>query len=297
MTTVKAPYPQVDQIKPWDQEEFMKLFHRRSSEGDLELTKKCKEIAIKAGGELAGIGDIHSSDWDHVQKGFRPVDYMPHGSRIFSTCVARYDFLMDESEMNIRVLAEEFQTKPAVRRASSAVARYLEKQGYQVVNHGAMGNDFQAWRIHNPRQAKIFRHFWWGTVSEKHIAVSCGLGRLGVNNIFMTQDFGPRVHLSSFLTDAPLIPEPIWPEEICLEKKGIPCGKCYTACPAGALHGDGSFESQRCFAYGNESFGVPLTYVYWKPCPSPCVTACPVGGETHLRRSKKPHPTYTLPTI
>ncbi len=294
MPNEETSHPNLAKIKPWDQSKFMAQFHRRATGGDLDLTKKCKDVALKNGGDLTGVGDARSSDWDFVQKGFRPVDLMPNASRIFTALVARYDFLMDESQMNIRVLAEEFQTKSTAMRALMAVARYLEKQGYSVVLCRQMGNDFQAWRIHQPNQAAIYKHFWWAPLSTKHLGVTSGLGRMGLNNLLITEDFGPRVHLFAFLTNAPLVPDPIWPEEICLEKKGTACGKCYQTCPTGALHGNGSFEAQRCFAFGNETYGVPLTYVYWKPCPSPCVTACPIGNG-YPRRPKNSHPYYKLP--
>jgi epoxyqueuosine reductase QueG len=294
VTTIKAPYPDEKSIHKWNQEEFMQQFYRRATDGDSALTQKCKDIALKHGADMVGVGDGRSSDWDLVHKGFRPIDYMPEVSRIFTGLVARYDFLMDETEMHIRVLAEEFQTKPAAMNSIMAVARFLEQEGYQSILCRAVGNDFQSWRLQSPQQAKIFKHFWWAPLSTKHLAVTSGLGRMGMNNLLLTEDFGPRVHTFAFLTDAPLIPNPIWPEEICLEKKGEPCGKCYKTCPSGALHGDGSFEAQRCFSYGNEVYGVPLTYVFWKPCPSPCVTACPIGNEDP-RRPKTPHPYYQFP--
>ncbi|MHA2407326.1 MAG: 4Fe-4S binding protein [Candidatus Ranarchaeia archaeon] len=297
MTTLKAPFPDPAKIKPWNQEEFMAQFHRRATEGDPDLTKKCHEIAMKNGADLTGVGDARSSDWDYVQKGFRPVDYMPSATRIFALVSHRYDFPMDEGEMNLRVLCEEFLLSATRQRAMRSVAVFLEDEGYNVTLHGAgPGNDFQAWRIHQPLHAKEFKHFWWGSISEKHIQVSCGLGRMGVNNLFMTADFGPRVWGASFLTDAPLVPSPIWPEEICLEKKGIECGLCYEHCPVGAIHGDGAFDGPRCFTYGNEVYGVPLVYVYWKPCPSPCVTSCPVGNK-HPRRSKTHHPYLKFPEL
>ena len=70
-----------------------------------------------------------------------------------------------------------------------------------------------------------------GTVSHKLVANLAGLGWVGKNCLLITQDYGPRIRLSSVLTDAPLRAGSRVDED---------CGSCLACvrfCPVTALTG------------------------------------------------------------
>ena len=75
-------------------------------------------------------------------------------------------------------------------------------------------------------------------------AVSAGLGCVGKNRTLITQQYGPYVHLSMIITDAPLKPDKPFEENLCAG-----CNLCVEACPTGALTGRGHPDETKCKAW------------------------------------------------
>jgi epoxyqueuosine reductase len=67
---------------------------------------------------------------------------------------------------------------------------------------------------------------------HKTVAVRAGLGWIGKSALFVTEDFGSAVRLSSILTDAPVIPG----EPVTASKCGD-CMICSNSCPGKAISG------------------------------------------------------------
>lgn len=109
--------------------------------------------------------------------------------------------------------------------------------------------------------------------SMRHAAVACGLGELGLNNLFMTPDMGPRVRLTAFITTAPLEPDPMYMEPICL---GEGCSLCLEACPAKAFGEAYDLElagkKMRLARFDKAKCANRSEY-----CQGTCVRVCPVG--------------------
>jgi len=72
-----------------------------------------------------------------------------------------------------------------------------------------------------------------GIFPHKTAAIRAGLGWIGKNGLFISNDFGPRVRLGTILTDM-ILPEVSKQEAI----KCGSCRKCVESCPAGALTGE-----------------------------------------------------------
>ena len=115
--------------------------------------------------------------------------------------------------------------------------------------------------------------------SHRHAAVAAGLGRFGLNNLVLTPQYGPRQRLVSIITAAPLAPDPLMKEPICLGRK---CSLCVEKCPAHAF-GD-TYE----FALGEQKSALAQVNIdacrgYYKDsilgsqCARECMTFCPVG--------------------
>jgi epoxyqueuosine reductase QueG len=74
-------------------------------------------------------------------------------------------------------------------------------------------------------------------LSYRHMAVEAGLGEIGVNNLLLTPEYGPRVRFVALVTDAPLEPGSPLERRLCRPDR---CGAaCVRSCPAGALSEDG----------------------------------------------------------
>jgi epoxyqueuosine reductase QueG len=84
-----------------------------------------------------------------------------------------------------------------------------------------------------------------------------GLGTLGLNCCILTPEFGPRVFVSSIITDCPLPAGKPMTQEMCNQ-----CGLCVENCPIGAIDGQGWKNPFACASYG---------------CCSTCMAICPVG--------------------
>jgi epoxyqueuosine reductase QueG len=99
---------------------------------------------------------------------------------------------------------------------------YLYDLGFQVVTPPATsGSGFANLAVKEMGDIKFNQ---W---SQRHAAVCCGLGELGMNNAFICPEYGIRVRLGSLITDAPLEADPLDKiGEVCTH-----CGACVKACP------------------------------------------------------------------
>lgn len=81
-----------------------------------------------------------------------------------------------------------------------------------------------------------------GHLSHKHVARAAGLGWIGRNNLFVSEQFGSRIRLVTVLTDLPLVTEPP-----VLGNCGS-CQSCQSVCPAGAIsERQEDFDHLRCY--------------------------------------------------
>ena len=86
-----------------------------------------------------------------------------------------------------------------------------------------------------------------------------GMGTLGLNCSIITPQFGPRVCVTSIITDCSLPAGQPLAEELCTR-----CGLCVKSCPACAIDGQGWKNPFACASYG---------------CCSTCIAICPVGAQ------------------
>ncbi len=127
-------------------------------------------------------------------------------------------------------------------RMAYGLAKFLRKNGWQ------------AFYLPVTKQDPRFR-----TAPFYHMPamVLAGLGTLGLNCSVLTPQFGPRVKVTSIITD-------------CLLPAGEPmargmcehCGLCVENCPIGAIDGQGWKNPYACASYG---------------CCGTCIAICPVG--------------------
>ena len=84
-----------------------------------------------------------------------------------------------------------------------------------------------------------------------------GLGTLGLNCSILTPQFGPRVRVTSIITDCPLPAGEPLEQDLCTA-----CNLCVENCPIGAIDGQGWKNPFACASYG---------------CCGTCIAICPVG--------------------
>ncbi len=132
---------------------------------------------------------------------------------------------------------------------------YKEMPGWNLENRQMLGLKLLRYVLTVPPVAEKVEARMPDAISYRHAAVMAGLGELGVNNLLLTPQHGPRVRMVALVTDAELEPgEPLAPLLCRPEKCGYACVK---ACPAGALSRDGSPTNKAaCLAY-YISLGIP----------------------------------------
>ena len=92
-----------------------------------------------------------------------------------------------------------------------------------------------------------------GVYSHKQAAVYCGMGYVGINNLFIHKKFGPSVRLATLFTDCPL--SEIFGEKLKKEDytKCLSCRECIKNCPAGAITEQG-FDPQACSSFMKKAY-------------------------------------------
>lgn len=92
------------------------------------------------------------------------------------------------------------------------------------------------------------------TFPQKLLAVHCGLGEYGRNNICYNSEFGSYMQIMMYISDLPC-DEAAWFPLKRMERCDN-CGACVTACPTGAIDGERQLvNSDRCITVVNEQPG------------------------------------------
>ena len=96
-------------------------------------------------------------------------------------------------------------------------------------------------------------------------AQAAGLGEIGLADVFLTPEYGPRQRFALVLTDAELEPDAVRGKEICAD-----CGACVEACPFGAIDAD---NKRKVGVPGHEMEVATVDYSICKSCPNGAMTA------------------------
>lgn len=193
----------------------------------MDLTPQIKQFARAQGAHLVGVASVDR--FEGAPRGHHPTDLLP-GARSVVVIAHRYfqsvldcDKFGVESELipaderwDVQKTVFQFLYDTANMRLQMIAAQmawYLEDRGYASLPLPAGG-----WRVGAQRYA-FFSH--------RHAAVAAGLGEIGLNNLLLTPEYGPRQRLNSMITTAPLTPDPLVEGPICLGEEA--CGLCLEA--------------------------------------------------------------------
>jgi epoxyqueuosine reductase QueG len=138
-------------------------------------------------------------------------------------------------------------------RETLILAHELDLMGYKIAKF-LRSNGRATMYLPSGKQNTRFRTAPFYHMPAMYLA---GLGTLGLNCSILTPQFGPRVFVTSIITDAPLRAGQIMDEEMCDK-----CGLCVENCPIGAIDGQGWKNPFACASYG---------------CCGTCLAICPVG--------------------
>lgn len=209
----------------------------------MSITTQVKEEAKRLGARLVGVGSV--ARWRNAPKGHGPTSFLPTAKSVVAFALPIFKSMTEWRNFMIgseMFSEEENSGKP--HRKSTALQVYQRMQydalnlnlmsitnylgcflydlGFQVVTPPVTsGSGFTNLSVEE--MGKIKFNQW----SQRHAAVCCGLGELGMNNAVICPEYGLRIRVGSLITDAPLEADP-------LDKIGAVCthcGACVSACP------------------------------------------------------------------
>ena len=218
----------------------------------IDSQKKIIQLALDLGVNRIGFADLSST-------GQNLTDRFPMGIVLIIPMDSRIVFGEEES----RFFCHQVEQREELESIKNVLGRQLSADGYAWYS---VGND------NDPTS-------FAAESSHKMVANLAGMGWIGKSSLFVTPDFGPRVRLTSLLTDAPF--EPSVP--MLDAKNGCEdCHLCVDACPVKAIRGnawkpgmsrDDLLHANRCNKY-RQNVMPSLGRSY--RC-SFCLTACPFG--------------------
>ena len=287
---------------------------------DEALTQELKQhlAKISHGAAIVGVGSVDR--FVGAPAGHRPQDFVPDAQAVVVIALPivaglmQWDTFMEKSEL---VKEVDTYVHPDGREETwsprTQMRKHVERRcSYEVINmelqtlsmHGCIlleraghlsvympttygmtlswpGN--YRWDFPKPPKGM-------GPFSHKHAAVAAGVGRFGLNNLLLTPQYGPRQRLVSLITAAPLAPDPLIEEPICL---GEDCSLCVEQCPADSF-GDpweldvagqkmmlAKIDIEACRGYYKDSS-------HGSQCGRECMTFCPVGQLTPPKPNETP---------
>lgn len=142
--------------------------------------------------------------------------------------------------------------------------------------------------LYIPASQTVDRQAIRGRVSHKQVACGAGLGYIGKSALFVSYEFGPRVRLSTVLTDGDLSDV----QRQLTEMQGIAarredgqcgsCDLCWKACPCGAISGieyvsgmarEDFFDAEKCGNYMKKAY----QHIGRGAVCGICMAVCPKG--------------------
>ena len=183
---------------------------------DRPLTKALKEHLIALGADLVGIGAVERLR--EAPAMMQPTRYLRDAASLISIALRVNEAACDLIAESIR--GEELPASyhsyqmftltiinPQLDRLAYLAAKFLEQRGYRAYPFPA----------NLPHVLKPSAEYPGGPgdISHKHVAVACGLGRIGWHTLLITPQFGTRQKLVSIATTAHLEPDSLCDVELC----------------------------------------------------------------------------------
>ena len=199
------------------------------------MLEKLEETIInlikKAGADIIGVSPVDG--WEESKTGHHPLDWFPDAKSfiIFGTRFMEPIRWLAPARVRSHYghLMYEFLDQITLK-----ATRALQREGYHSYFFEPHGfPDSQAKMEKDPSYQTLL----YGDVSLKQAAYKAGLGVFGKSSLLLTPQYGPRVHLHGFLTNAQLTPGKPLTEDLCGD-----CTICIKACPGNAISAEKGFD-------------------------------------------------------
>ncbi len=247
----------------------------------MDLTHQLTEMARAAGASLTGVAS--ADRFDGAPKGHHPGELLPGAKAVFTFGIRLLDRVLEWPE-----LLRGSTLFPDGIRQEALHTLFYRRSGYDIVNDHL--NDIAlllANHLEDLGYPSVFFPATYGSLSgkmaqlpgmlsQRHAAVRAGLGEFGLNNVVVTERYGPRIRFNSVISTAPLAASPLLEVKTCT---GNECLICLEECPARAL-------SLLLEAAEERLWLDPVSRTDWVACRESrealacagrCLRVCPIG--------------------
>jgi len=175
-----------------------------------KLTSEIKEYALKVGADLVGVVSSKVMDaFPKIWVGWTIQEYTKKTTEIMSDAksvvVLGYHVWDDILEVAVRKSDKWiYLGYLPLRIAQMKVIQFLRNKGFKAVSVDSL--------------------------SLKRLAQLAGFGNFGKSSLIINPIYGPWIRFAVILTNAELIPDKPFEEDLCED-----CEECVKACPVGAL--------------------------------------------------------------
>ena len=193
---------------------------------DETLTSEIKKNAMDLGVDKIGIAEAERADKTPMFFA-SPFSMLKDAKTVISLCVKYPEGTFEYSKEDLFVILSTFaDTRQTLlnglRETAFRLAKFLERKGYKAVSL-------------DPNVPIDERRWVSCMLSHRYVGQIAGLGDIGANNFLLTPEWGPRIELTSVVTNAPLKPDGPKLAGKIYEETCRNCFKCVEECPSQAL--------------------------------------------------------------
>jgi epoxyqueuosine reductase QueG len=206
----------------------------------LENYCKTKDVQTKWKEPLITYADARDKMFYWLKEAISPSHHMPTDFLPEAKTVVAYFIPFDEAIIKSNIGNKEssklwvmayIETNQLILDLNTFIKEQLHKLGYR-------SNIIPA--THNFDEKRLMSDW-----SHRHVAIIAGLGKVGLNNMLITEK-GCCGRIGSFVTDLYIEPTKRNNSESCLYKYAKICKKCVDRCVNNALKVD-SFDRHKCY--------------------------------------------------
>ena len=192
----------------------------------MNLTQAVKDKARELGADLVGVAPVER--FKNAPLRMSPLGLLPSAKCAVVMAVHHLDAAVElggePSSQDIGPYATQYVMNARLDDLSFGLARFLEAKGFVALPIAASN----IWRYHGWKEMKVD---FAPDLAHRYAAVAAGLGEIGWNNLAMTPEFGPRARFVTVLTDAALVPTPMYDGPPLCDR----CMECVKHCPTDAF--------------------------------------------------------------
>lgn len=195
---------------------------------DRVLTTKLKSFILESGMDLVGFAPVDR--WTDAPYLLTPQAILPSSKFVIVAGLHITDTWTEmggEPHPQVPGPGGFIDHNSFLDRIGYKTAKFLEEYGYKAVPIASSN----IWRYRQfPGVPRVFSP----DLSHIHASVASGLAQLGWTGLSITPEFGPRIRYISIVTDAELVPTPMYDNSKLCDM----CMDCVRACPTAALRKD-----------------------------------------------------------